>query len=56
MFYYFLYNKNTNDFYPTFDETIPSGYIQIKPIERCKQEEEVLEDGTLLQTLESRRN
>ena len=31
MFYYFLYNKNTNDFYPTFDDTIPSGYIQIKP-------------------------
>lgn len=32
MFYYFLYNKSTNDFYPTFDETIPSGYIQIKPM------------------------
>ena len=31
LFYYFLYNKTTNDFYPTYDNNIPSGYIQITP-------------------------
>jgi adenine-specific DNA-methyltransferase len=31
LFYYFLYNKESNDFYPTYDEEIPDGYIQIKP-------------------------
>lgn len=32
MFYYFLYNENNSDFYPTFNEDIPDGYIQIKPM------------------------
>lgn len=32
MYYYFLYNEKTNDFYPTRDEKTPRGYIQIKPI------------------------
>lgn len=31
LFYYFLYNKKTKDLYPTREENIPSGYIQIKP-------------------------
>lgn len=31
LFYYFLFNEVNNDFYPTFEETIPEGYIQIKP-------------------------
>ena len=29
LFYYFLYNEETKDFYPTKDEVIPDGYIQI---------------------------
>lgn len=32
LFYYFLYNKETNDFYPTRDEKIPKGYVQICPL------------------------
>lgn len=32
LFYYFLFNEETNDFYPTREESIPSGYIQIKPL------------------------
>lgn len=32
LFYYFLYDKKTKDFYPTRDEEIPKGYIQIKPL------------------------
>lgn len=32
MFYYFLYNQDSGDFYPTSDEYIPSGYIQIAPV------------------------
>ena len=36
---------------------LPSAVLQtLEIIERCKQEEEVLEDVTLLQTLESRHN
>lgn len=31
LFYYFYYNENTNDFYPSREETTPEGYIQIKP-------------------------
>ena len=31
LFYYFYYNEATNDFYPSRDENIPEGYIQIKP-------------------------
>lgn len=37
LFYYFLYNERTKKFYPTRDEKIPNGFIQIKPIR---------EDGT----------
>lgn len=32
LFYYFLYNEKTNDFYPSREDSIPSGYIQIKPL------------------------
>jgi len=32
MFYYFLYNQETGDLYPTNDETIPNGYIRIVPM------------------------
>lgn len=31
LFYYFLFNQDTGDFYPTKSEEIPDGYIQIKP-------------------------
>lgn len=31
LFYYFLYNKKTGDFYPTTDNEVPENYIQIKP-------------------------
>ncbi len=31
LFYYFLYNEKTNDFYPTKEEELPNGYIQIFP-------------------------
>jgi len=31
LFYYFLYNEITGEFYPTKDEVIPSGFIQIFP-------------------------
>ena len=31
LFYYFLFNPSTRDFYPTTEENIPVGYIQIKP-------------------------
>lgn len=31
LFYYFYYNENTGEFYPSRDEVLPSGYIQIKP-------------------------
>lgn len=31
LFYYFLYNKKTGEFYPTNDEIIPDDFIQIKP-------------------------
>ena len=32
MFYYFYYNEDTKDFYPSKDEVTPSGYVQIKPL------------------------
>jgi adenine-specific DNA-methyltransferase len=31
LFYYFLYNKKTKEFYPTYDENVPNEFIQIKP-------------------------
>jgi adenine-specific DNA-methyltransferase len=31
LFYYFLFNEKTKDLYPSRDESIPDGYIQIKP-------------------------
>ena len=31
LYYYFLYNKKTKEFYPTYDEAIPDEFIQIKP-------------------------
>lgn len=32
MYYYFLYNQETEDFYPTNETDVPVGYIQICPI------------------------
>lgn len=32
LFYYFLYNETTNDFYATREENVPTGFIQIKPL------------------------
>ncbi len=32
LFYYFYYNKNTGDFYPSINNDIPTGYIQIFPV------------------------
>lgn len=31
LFYYFLFNKKTGEFFPTNDEIIPDDFIQIKP-------------------------
>jgi len=31
LFYYFLYNTETGEFYPTREENIPTGFIQIFP-------------------------
>lgn len=31
MFYYFMYNEKTGDFYPTIEDNIPEGYIKIYP-------------------------
>ena len=31
LFYYFYYNENTGEFYPSREKDIPIGYIQIKP-------------------------
>ncbi|MDD3416181.1 MAG: site-specific DNA-methyltransferase [Lachnospiraceae bacterium] len=31
LFYYFYYNENTGEYYPSRDEMVPLGYIQIKP-------------------------
>lgn len=31
MFYYFMYNEKTGDFYPTCEEEVPEGYIKIYP-------------------------
>ena len=38
LFYYFLYNEVTNDLYPSRDEIIPDGYIQIKPLRQDLRE------------------
>jgi adenine-specific DNA-methyltransferase len=32
LFYYFLFNNKTKQFYPTREEKIPKGFIQIKPV------------------------
>ncbi|WP_326974687.1 site-specific DNA-methyltransferase [Caproicibacter sp. BJN0012] len=32
MFYFFMYNKETGDFYPTYEDDVPSGYIKIIPL------------------------
>lgn len=32
MFYSFMYNENTGDLYPTFEENAPEGYIRIIPM------------------------
>ena len=32
MFYYFYYNQSTGDFYPSYDESCPNGYVQIMPL------------------------
>lgn len=32
MFYYFMYCEKTGDFYPTYESTIPEGYIKIAPM------------------------
>lgn len=38
LFYYFYYNEQTKDFYPSRDNSTPNGYIQIKPQrEDCKE-------------------
>jgi len=37
LFYYFLYSEPSGDFYPTREESVPPGYIQIRPLR---------EDGT----------
>lgn len=31
LFYYFYYNEQSGDFYPSRDSNIPEGYLQIKP-------------------------
>lgn len=31
MFYYFMFHETTGDFYPTYDEETPDGYIKIFP-------------------------
>ncbi len=31
LFYYFYYNEETGEYYPSRDEKIPTGFIQIKP-------------------------
>ncbi|CAA6804275.1 MAG: Type III restriction-modification system methylation subunit (EC [uncultured Sulfurovum sp.] len=38
LFYYFLFNEQTNDLYISRKEEIPNGYIQIKPIKENGQE------------------
>ena len=38
LFYYFLFNKETGDFYPTKSEQIPKGFIQIKPLRKDGKE------------------
>ncbi len=32
LFYYFYYNKDTGDFYPSIDDNTPLGYIKIFPV------------------------
>jgi len=38
LFYYFLYSEAKNDLYPTREENIPEGYIQIKPLRQDLRE------------------
>jgi adenine-specific DNA-methyltransferase len=38
LFYYFLYNKDNGEFYPTKDDIVPKGYVQIKPIRQDGKE------------------
>lgn len=38
LFYYFLYNKDNGEFYPTKDDIIPKGFVQIKPIRQDGKE------------------
>lgn len=38
LFYYFLYNENTNDFYATRDYKVPTDYIQIIPLRQDGKE------------------
>jgi len=50
LFYYFYYNSETKDFYPTINEEIPVGYIQIKPLRTD------LSDGNWRWSLETSKN
>ncbi len=38
LFYYFIYNESTGDFFTTRDESVPSGCIQIKPLRQDGKE------------------
>jgi adenine-specific DNA-methyltransferase len=38
LFYYFLYNEKTKDFYPTTNTNVPEGYIQIYPTREDKSD------------------
>src|SRR5690606_29776139 len=38
LFYYFLYNESTNDLHATREDSIPKGYIQIKPLRQDDKE------------------
>ena len=38
LFYYFYYNENTKEFYPSREDNTPQGFIQIKPQREDKKE------------------
>ena len=38
LFYYFLFNEATGEFFPTNDSTTPEGFIQIKPLRQDGRE------------------
>lgn len=38
LFYYFYYNKNSKEFFPSKDCIIPNGFIQIKPLREDNKE------------------